>query len=53
MQIPVSYDVDGKGHAVSVELPDECPKCGRLVAFPFNRASLAKLSGEFQTTSLS
>jgi hypothetical protein len=49
MQIPVSYNVDGTGHSVSVEIPDECPTCGRLVVFPFNGASLAKISGELQT----
>lgn len=49
MQIAVSYNDKGAAHSTRVEIPDECPTCGRLVVFPFNGASLAKISGELQT----
>ncbi|MDT5062374.1 MAG: hypothetical protein QOH63_2833 [Acidobacteriota bacterium] len=49
MQIDVSYNHEGSGITVEVEIPDECPTCGRLVVFPFNGASLAIISGELQT----
>jgi len=50
MQLDISYnDNKGTGHAVRIEIPDECPTCGRLVVFPFNLASLALITGELQT----
>jgi len=49
MQLNVSYNAGGAGHQVKVEVPDECPVCGRLVIFPFHGASLAVATGELNT----
>jgi len=49
MELDVSYIVDNRGVNGKVEVPDECPTCGRLVVFPFNGGSLAVITGELQT----
>ncbi len=49
MQLNVSYNAGGTGHQARVEVPDECPACGRLVILPFHGASLAVITGELHT----
>jgi len=49
MELNVSYNSKGKGFNCKIQLPDECPTCGRLVVFPFHGGSLAVITGELQT----
>jgi hypothetical protein len=52
MELDVSYHTEGRGTGARVQIPDDCPTCGRLIVFPFNGASLAPITGELQTIHL-
>lgn len=49
MRIQISYNDGNTSHSKHVEIPDECPTCGRLVIFPFNGASRSKITNELET----
>lgn len=49
MRLNISYNFEGRSLNEEVELPDNCPTCGRLIPFPFNGADITPISGELQT----
>jgi len=49
MQLKLHYQKDKQQINATVEVPDECPTCGRLVVFPFQNSAFNHLTKELET----
>ena len=49
MQLKLHYQKDQQQINATVEVPDECPTCGRLVVFPFRNSAFNHLTKELET----